>query len=236
MSWRHDPPMTDHAHNKHAHTVTKPAATPPRSAEPFGDDTRRALRQIIDARRDVRRRFLPDPGARRCARPGAPGGPPGPVGRSDPALGLPHPHRSRPCGPGWPTTSRRSGAGSPPPCPRPAPGPSTTSRWRPIRESPLNLVVTSTLERGGAHVLGRFTQPEMAHYSTCLAVREPVAHGPGRGAGRRLGQLLPPRRALGRSSGCRATSCRSPTCAWATSRSSTPPPSWRCGDGPRRAR
>src|ERR1019366_3760729 len=39
-----------------------------------------------------------------------------------------------------------------------------------IRESPLNLVVTSTLERGGAHVLGRYTQPEMAHYSTCLAI------------------------------------------------------------------
>ena len=39
-----------------------------------------------------------------------------------------------------------------------------------ILETPLNIVVTSTLERGGAHVLGRFTQPEMAHYSTCLAV------------------------------------------------------------------
>jgi nicotinate-nucleotide--dimethylbenzimidazole phosphoribosyltransferase len=39
-----------------------------------------------------------------------------------------------------------------------------------ILSAPLNVVVTSTLERGGARVLGRHAQPETATYSTCLAI------------------------------------------------------------------
>ena len=39
-----------------------------------------------------------------------------------------------------------------------------------ILDAPLNLVVTSTLERGGVRVLGRHIQPETAAYSTCLAI------------------------------------------------------------------
>ncbi len=39
-----------------------------------------------------------------------------------------------------------------------------------ILDAPLNIVVTSTLERGGSRVLGRQTQPETAAYSTCLAI------------------------------------------------------------------
>jgi nicotinate-nucleotide--dimethylbenzimidazole phosphoribosyltransferase len=39
-----------------------------------------------------------------------------------------------------------------------------------IMEAPVLLVVTSTRERGGANVLGRYTQPEATEYSTCLAV------------------------------------------------------------------
>ena len=39
-----------------------------------------------------------------------------------------------------------------------------------ILEAPLNVVVTSTLERGGARVLGRQLQPETAAFSTCLAI------------------------------------------------------------------
>jgi nicotinate-nucleotide--dimethylbenzimidazole phosphoribosyltransferase len=39
-----------------------------------------------------------------------------------------------------------------------------------IMDAPLNVVVTSTLERGGARVLGRHSQPQTAAYSTCLAI------------------------------------------------------------------
>lgn len=39
-----------------------------------------------------------------------------------------------------------------------------------ILDTPLNLVVTSDPTRGGRHVLGRHTQPQMAAYSTALAV------------------------------------------------------------------
>nr|MDA8262779.1 5,6-dimethylbenzimidazole synthase [Actinomycetota bacterium] len=40
-----------------------------------------------------------------------------------------------------------------------------------IMEAPVLLVVTSTRERGGANVLGRYTQPEATEYSTCLAIQ-----------------------------------------------------------------
>lgn len=40
-----------------------------------------------------------------------------------------------------------------------------------IRETPLNVVVTCDPTRGGRHTLGRHTLPQMAAYSTCLAVQ-----------------------------------------------------------------
>jgi nicotinate-nucleotide--dimethylbenzimidazole phosphoribosyltransferase len=40
-----------------------------------------------------------------------------------------------------------------------------------ILETPLNVVVTSDATRGGRHTLGRHTQPQMAPYSTALAVQ-----------------------------------------------------------------
>jgi nicotinate-nucleotide--dimethylbenzimidazole phosphoribosyltransferase len=40
-----------------------------------------------------------------------------------------------------------------------------------ILETPVNLVVTCDPTRGGRHTLGRFTQPQMAPYSTALAVQ-----------------------------------------------------------------
>ena len=150
--------------------MTPPAATPPPSAEPFGDDTRRALRQIIAARRDVRRRFLPTPVPDEVldrvlqAAHQAPS-----VGLTQPwdFLILTDPAVRTRVADHVEEERRRFAASLP------------TARARAfsdlkveaVRESPLNLVVTSTLERGGAHVLGRFTQPEMAHYSTCLAVQ-----------------------------------------------------------------
>jgi len=39
-----------------------------------------------------------------------------------------------------------------------------------VLDTPLNVVVTSTQERGSAHILGRATQPATAAYSTCLAI------------------------------------------------------------------
>jgi nicotinate-nucleotide--dimethylbenzimidazole phosphoribosyltransferase len=136
---------------------------------PFPAEARQALHDIIAARRDVRRRFLPTPV------------PDAVVDRvlqaahHAPSVGLTQP---------WdfliltdPTVretihahveeERQRFAAS-----LPAGRAHTFEdlKVEAIRESPLNLVVTSTLERGGAHVLGRFTQPEMAHYSTCLAV------------------------------------------------------------------
>ena len=143
--------------------------TPPSPPGAFGDDARRALRQIIDARRDVRRRFLPTPVPEEVldrvlqAAHRAPS-----VGLSQPwdFLILTDPVvRARVAA--HVDEERQRFAAS-----LPAARARTFDdlKVEAIRETPLNLVVTSTLERGGAHVLGRYTQPEMAHYSTCLAV------------------------------------------------------------------
>ncbi len=40
-----------------------------------------------------------------------------------------------------------------------------------ILDTPLNIVVTCDVSRGGRHILGRHTQPWLAPYSTCLAVQ-----------------------------------------------------------------
>ncbi len=135
----------------------------------FSTDARVALRQIIDARRDVRRRFLP------TAVPDAVLDRVLEAAHKAPSVGLSQPWdfliltdpavRTRVAE--HVEDERRRFAASLP-----------ASRARAfndlkveaIREAPVNLVVTSTLERGGAHVLGRYSQPEMAHYSTCLAV------------------------------------------------------------------
>ena len=145
----------------------EPDPTNPTGA--FGPEARQALREIIAARRDVRRRFLPTPvpddvlfrvleAAHKAAS----------VGLSqpwdfliitDPAVrGEVANHVAE---------ERQRFADS---LPSGRAQTFDTLKIEAIRESPLNIVVTSTLERGGAHVLGRYTQPEMAHYSTCLAI------------------------------------------------------------------
>jgi nicotinate-nucleotide--dimethylbenzimidazole phosphoribosyltransferase len=139
------------------------------AAGAFDGEAREALRRIIEARRDVRRRFLPtavpDDVLDRILQ----------AAHQAPSVGLSQP---------WdflvltdPTVRAHVAAHVEEERERfaaslPAARARTfdTLKVEAIRESPLNLVVTSTLERGGAHVLGRFTQPEMAHYSTCLAV------------------------------------------------------------------
>lgn len=136
----------------------------------FDEAARRALKDIIESRRDVRRRFLPTPVPEDVlervlqAAHRAPS-----VGLSQPWDFLVltgdtdvrrqvHAHVEE---------ERRRFAASLPSARARA---FEKLKIEAILESPLNLVVTSTLERGGAHVLGRYTQPEMAHYSTCLAV------------------------------------------------------------------
>jgi nicotinate-nucleotide--dimethylbenzimidazole phosphoribosyltransferase len=143
---------------------------PPRfGAGAFDGDAREALRRIIEARRDVRRRFLPtavpDDVLERILQAAhqAPS-----VGLSQPwdFLVLTDPARRAEVAAHVEEERQRFAASLPAARARTF----DTLKVEAIRESPLNLVVTSTLERGGAHVLGRFTQPEMAHYSTCLAV------------------------------------------------------------------
>jgi nicotinate-nucleotide--dimethylbenzimidazole phosphoribosyltransferase len=146
-----------------------PEAVPSVGYGAFDGAARESLRQIIEARRDVRRRFLPMPvpddvldrllqAAHRA-----------------PSVGLSQPwdfliltdRRVKDHVAEHVEDERLRFAAS-----LPAARARTFAdlKVEAIRESPMNLVVTSTLERGGAHVLGRFTQPEMAHYSTCLAV------------------------------------------------------------------
>jgi nicotinate-nucleotide--dimethylbenzimidazole phosphoribosyltransferase len=135
----------------------------------FDSEARLTLRRIIEARRDVRRRFLPtavpDDVLDRVLQ----------AAHKAPSVGLSQPWdfliltdtalRDRVAA--HVEEERQRFAAS-----LPAARARTFDNLKieAIRESPLNLVVTSTLERGGAHVLGRFTQPEMAHYSTCLAI------------------------------------------------------------------
>lgn len=136
----------------------------------FGPDAIAHLRQIIEARRDVRRRFLPTPV-------------PEPVlqrvleaAHHGPSVGLSQPwdflvvsgRDRRRAVAAHVEAERRSFAATLPLARARA---FDNLKVAAILESPLNLVVTSTLERGGAHVLGRHTQPEMAHYSTCLAIQ-----------------------------------------------------------------
>jgi nicotinate-nucleotide--dimethylbenzimidazole phosphoribosyltransferase len=54
-----------------------------------------------------------------------------------------------------------------------------------ILDAPLNVLVTCDPDRGGEHVLGRFTMPETDEYSTCLAVQNLwlAARAEGLGAG-----------------------------------------------------
>jgi nicotinate-nucleotide--dimethylbenzimidazole phosphoribosyltransferase len=144
-----------------------PPADP--ASGPFSTDARAALRHIIEARRDVRRRFLPTPVPddvlERVLQ----------AAHRAPSVGLSQPWdfliltdldvRSRVAA--HVEEERQRFADSLPPA---RARKFKDLKVEAIRESPLNLVVTSTLERGGAHVLGRYTQPEMAHYSTCLAI------------------------------------------------------------------
>jgi nicotinate-nucleotide--dimethylbenzimidazole phosphoribosyltransferase len=143
-----------------------PSSLPPNS---FPSDARQALYEVVAARRDVRRRFLPTPvpddvldrvlqAAHRAPS----------VGLTQPwdFLIITDPVRRAEVHAHVEEERQRFAASL-----LPARAHIFEDlKVEAIRESPLNLVVTSTLERGGAHVLGRFTQPEMAHYSTCLAV------------------------------------------------------------------
>lgn len=130
---------------------------------------RDALYRVIEARRDVRRRFLPDPVADDVLERVL-----GAAHRA-PSVGLSQPWdfllvtdldlRRRVAAHVEEQRLRFSASLS---------GPRARHfdrlKVEAILDSPLNLVVTSTLERGGARVLGRQLQPETAAFSTCLAI------------------------------------------------------------------
>ncbi len=135
----------------------------------FDEAARESLRQIISRRRDVRRRFLPTPiptdVLQRVLE----------AAHRAPSVGLTQPWdfmivtdtaRRREVADHVEAERRRFADSLPPARARRF----NDQKIAAIEETPMNLVVTSTLERGGAHVLGRYTQPEMAHYSTCLAI------------------------------------------------------------------
>jgi nicotinate-nucleotide--dimethylbenzimidazole phosphoribosyltransferase len=130
---------------------------------------RDALYRVIEARRDVRRRFLPDPvpddvlGRVLRAAHLAPS-----VGLSQPwdFLLVTDPHVRRQVAAH--VEEQRLGFAA-------SLGGSRARLFDRLKveavlDAPLNVVVTSTLERGGARVLGRQLQPETAAFSTCLAI------------------------------------------------------------------
>ncbi len=135
----------------------------------FKDEDRDALSRIISSRRDVRSRFLPDPVPDEVLQRVFA------AAHRAPSVGLSQP---------WDflvltdldirrrvvdqvEDQRRRFAES-------LPGQRARQfdrlKIQGILDAPINVVVTSTLERGGVHVLGRYSQPETANYSTCLAI------------------------------------------------------------------
>ena len=136
---------------------------------PLDEATRAALYRVIGARRDVRRRFLPDPVPAEVIERVLQ------AAHHAPSVGLSQPWdfllvtdpavRGRVAG--HVEAQRRRFAES-------LTGPRARHfdrlKVEAILDAPLNVAVTSTLERGGARVLGRQLQPETAAFSTCLAV------------------------------------------------------------------
>ena len=172
-------------------------------AEGYPPDQRDAVYRVIAERRDVRQGFRPDPVPAERTRPGARRGAPGALGGLLPAVGLHRDHRPGPPGadrgPGRPAPGRvRRG-----PARRPGP------RVRPAedRVDPRH----AGQRRGQLRPHPR--RPAHAGPGDPAADRgllqrarggEPVAGRPGRGPGRRLGELLRRARARHRTRAARA--------------------------------
>ena len=136
---------------------------------PLDERDRDALYRVIELRRDVRRRFLPDPVPEEVLQRVLA------AAHHAPSVGLSQPWDFLLIGD--PGTRRRVAAHVEEQRLRfaaslGAPRARDFDRLKveAILDAPLNLVVTSTLERGGARVLGRQLQPETAAFSTCLAI------------------------------------------------------------------
>jgi nicotinate-nucleotide--dimethylbenzimidazole phosphoribosyltransferase len=135
----------------------------------FDANERDAFWRVIQGRRDVRRRFLPDPVpeqvVERLLR----------AAHHAPSVGLSQPwdfllitdRAMRQRVAEHVESQRRAFADS---LSAPRARQLDHLKVEAILEAPLNIVVTSTLERGGARVLGRQAQPQTADYSTCLAI------------------------------------------------------------------
>ena len=137
---------------------------------PYDDDALAAVHRVIHERRDVRNDFLPDPIPDEVLTRVLEAAHTAPSVGLLAALGLPgHPRARRPASActNWPCASATP---TPRRCPRPAHARSPTLKIEAILDTPVNIVVTCDPTRGGRHTLGRHTQPQMAPYSSALAV------------------------------------------------------------------
>ncbi|MEV4742664.1 nicotinate-nucleotide--dimethylbenzimidazole phosphoribosyltransferase [Streptomyces sp. NPDC049555] len=147
--------------------VAAPPAGPP--AEGFGDAERAAVHRVMRERRDIRNGFRPDPIPHEVllrvleAAHTAPS-----VGHSQPwDFVVIRSAETRRAMHELATRQREAYAKS---LPKGRAKQFKEMKIEAILETPVNIVVTADPTRGGRHTLGRHTQPQMAPYSSALAV------------------------------------------------------------------
>ncbi|MYT29086.1 MULTISPECIES: nicotinate-nucleotide--dimethylbenzimidazole phosphoribosyltransferase [unclassified Streptomyces] len=165
-----DAQFVEHAEGDEAHPAEAPAAAPATAPAPgYDDDERAAVHRVIRERRDIRNGFRPDPipndvllRVLEAAHTAPSVGHSQPwdfvVIRSDDTRAKMHELAMR---------QRDAYAKS---LPKARAKQFRELKIEAILETPVNIVVTADPTRGGRHTLGRHTQPQMAPYSSALAV------------------------------------------------------------------
>ena len=214
-----------------------PSRAADRAADPAAgamDDAARAALAAVD-RRAPRRAPLPSrSGRRRAARARARGRAPRAVGGAVAAVALrrraldrdPRARARR-----WPSASaraRRRASGR-------APALFLDQKVEGVLEAPVGVCVCCVPPPAGTEVLGRGHDPGDRPLLDGLRDPEPVAHGARRGPRRRLGQLLPARRAARRARHPRRGRAGRRGCAWAGPTSGRCVPAWSGAAGRARA-
>ncbi|MGV4924807.1 nicotinate-nucleotide--dimethylbenzimidazole phosphoribosyltransferase [Streptomyces sp. BHT-5-2] len=167
-----DAQFVEHAEGDDAHPAESPAAEPAPTTAPapgYDDSERAAVHRVIRERRDIRNGFRPDPipndvllRVLEAAHTAPSVGHSQPwdfvVIRSDETRAKMHELAMR---------QRDAYAKS---LPKARAKQFRELKIEAILETPVNIVVTADPTRGGRHTLGRHTQPQMAPYSSALAV------------------------------------------------------------------
>ncbi|MER6053390.1 nicotinate-nucleotide--dimethylbenzimidazole phosphoribosyltransferase, partial [Streptomyces sp. NPDC001793] len=167
-----DAQFVEHAEGDDAHPAESPAAEPASTTAPapgYDDSERAAVHRVIRERRDIRNGFRPDPipndvllRVLEAAHTAPSVGHSQPwdfvVIRSDETRAKMHELAMR---------QRDAYAKS---LPKARAKQFRELKIEAILETPVNIVVTADPTRGGRHTLGRHTQPQMAPYSSALAV------------------------------------------------------------------